>query len=226
MNVTPEDIERIVSETLRRLGGADSAPHATVRETPVLRVFGSVVSLAEVEGRVERISEIVAPARAVITPAARDYLKAKGVAVTQLASETNATGAKTRLAIAVDDPRFDRAALSAALRRDGVDVQHLASSGLAQSVVELADTVVKDGVWGLLITDDTPAALCLANRRRGVRSGLANDAAEALRAVASIGANLLVVAPRGKAAYAVTRIVKAFCDAGERVCPPSYRDWL
>jgi ribose 5-phosphate isomerase RpiB len=62
-------------------------------------------------------------------------------------------------------------------------------------VPELCDAVALGGQRGILLTAETAAGLCLANRRRGVRAALANDFATVEAALQSVATNVLVIDP-------------------------------
>jgi hypothetical protein len=89
-------------------------------------------------------------------------------------------------------------------------------------VEELSDEVRKGGKLGLLITGATDVALCLANRRSGVRAVLGAEPQGVRRAVESIGANLLVLDLAGKSMFQQIKIVKEFTHPGPRSCPQAW----
>jgi hypothetical protein len=77
MNVTPEQLEWIVQEVIRRLRQADGqSPPAAASE---LRLSDRVVTLAALKDRLNNVSRVSVPAKAVVTPAVRDRLKQLGV---------------------------------------------------------------------------------------------------------------------------------------------------
>ena len=80
-------------------------------------------------------------------------------------------------------------------------IEQLARSGLASVIEELGDEVRKGGKLGLLITGAVDLALCLANRRAGVRAVRGAESECVRRAVESIGANLLVLDLAGKSLF-------------------------
>ena len=87
------DVERVVRQVLAgmRSGAASAAPAASGSE---LRLTKKVVSLADVEGRLHDVTQVVVAGGAVLTPAARDELKKYAVtiasAVPVVASDSSA----------------------------------------------------------------------------------------------------------------------------------------
>ena len=77
MTLSEEQIEWIVSEVLRRLGVAgDERSSSPVSE---LRIIERVVTLRSIEGRLSEVKRVVVIPRAVVTPAAKDELKARKI---------------------------------------------------------------------------------------------------------------------------------------------------
>ena len=71
MTATPEQLEWIVQEVIRRLRQGDGTPHAAGGE---LRLSDRVVTLAALKDRLNNVSRVSVPAKAVVTPAVRDEL--------------------------------------------------------------------------------------------------------------------------------------------------------
>jgi hypothetical protein len=88
MTFTPEQVERIVLEVIRRLDllSTDSAGVAVGEQTGVapskhssttaeLTISDKVITMRSVEGRLAGIERLVVAAKAVVTPAVKDELK-------------------------------------------------------------------------------------------------------------------------------------------------------
>ena len=67
---------------------------------------------------------------------------------------------------------------------------------------------------GNLITDIPAAAVCLANRQRGVRAALGYSLAAVSEAVNMIAANLLVIDPRSRSLHEMRRFTRELVRAG------------
>ena len=76
MTVTPEQLEWIVQEVIRRLRNSDGANPPAAGE---LRLSDRVVTLAALKDRLSSVRRVVVPAKAVVTPAVRDELKARQI---------------------------------------------------------------------------------------------------------------------------------------------------
>jgi hypothetical protein len=80
MTFTPEQVERIVLEVIRRLDLLNLSPQreqAVVERsitTLELKLTDKVVTLRSVEGRLAGIERLVVAAKAVVTPAVKDEL--------------------------------------------------------------------------------------------------------------------------------------------------------
>ena len=86
---------------------------------------------------------------------------------------------------------------------------------------ELAEQVVLGGSKGLLFTDKPAAAVCLANRTRGVRAVAAHGVDDVETDAASVAANLLVIRPAGRSTWEQLQMTKTFL-ASRAACPS---DW-
>ena len=79
MNLTEDQIERIVQEVIRRL---TSAGHTIgVRSATELAVDDRVISLAKIEGRLSGVSQLVVRKKAVVTPSVKDELRQKNIEI-------------------------------------------------------------------------------------------------------------------------------------------------
>ena len=227
MAVVAEEIERLVREAIA--GGATNAEQivgkvlakvqATNASQGVLTISARVVTLAELEGRLEGIRQLVVPAQAVITPAARDLLRQRQIDISYAVPAKAALRPRLPLVVGTAETNYDATSLVQAVAREGKTVERLAQTGLVQVVRELGDEAVKGGKLGLLLTNETAAALCLANRRAGVRAVAATSVAATPRAVRKVGANVLVIDPVGRGAFEMQRIVSQFVAGAPYACP-------
>lgn len=102
------------------------------------------------------------------------------------------------------------------LTQQGISTERLAQCGLLAVVDELVDAVVRGGAVGVLLTRQTAAALCLANRTRGVQAVLATSVEVIRGARTTLAANLLVVDPKGKAAHELAGMIRACATLAPR----------
>lgn len=232
MDYAAENIEWIVREVMRRLGSGTAAVHAGEQTMPdeaaasdrQLRVAGHIVTLADVADRLDGIATVAVPPRAVVTPSVRDLLRQRGIALARTgggAANGAATPARRPLVVGVAAEAMNLAALWQSLAAAAIAYEQVPRVGLVTVVVELTDRLARGGERGLLVTDQVTAALCLANRNRGVRAAVGGDRATVDEAMQAVGANLLVLDPRGKSTFHLRGALERFAK-GAGDCP----EWL
>jgi hypothetical protein len=72
MNISPEQLEWIVQEVIRRLRSLDAEKPAAGGE---LRLTERVVTMSTLRGRLASARRVIVLSRAIVTPAVRDELK-------------------------------------------------------------------------------------------------------------------------------------------------------
>lgn len=235
MAVVAEEIEKLVREALARSGSANGAANVErivsevldrlQAKTPSLReltLASRVVTLAEVKGKLEGIKQLVVPAKAVITPAVRDLLRQKRIDIGYALPGKAAAKPRLSLVVGAAGTKYDAAGALRAAAREGVTIERLARTGLAQVVGELCDAASKGGKLGLVLTSETAAVVCIANRRPGVRAAAAASVAATPRVVRSVGANLLAVDPAGRTMFEMQRIISQFVAGAPYACPAEF----
>lgn len=216
-------IERIVRQVLRELDSA-RVESATPAETNGQLVLSArVVSLAELKDRLKGVSRVVVPRGAIFTPAARDELKQRNVAIASSVaagqgSKTVGTG-KAALVMGVAEATYEPTALKDMLTRDGIQLELLLARGLIDAVDRLCEAVSDGTGLGLLLTGQVAAAACLANRKAGVRAAASTSVESTAAAVASLAANLLVVDPAAKSVFELRQMTRQLVAGGPKPCP-------
>lgn len=215
MNVTADEIERIVRDVMSRLAGERTSvakPGTDKKVEPEKKIEAEkkvevappanelvlearVISLAEVQGHLSGMVRVSVAERAIVTPAVRDLLREKKVPLVRRAAGAKAGAASVgrTIVVAAADAKFEIGGLVRELRGLGCKVEQLAQAGLAGAVREMADEAAKSGAVGLLVTEEPEAALIALNRRAGVRAVGGDDAATIERAGRAVGANVFVV---------------------------------
>jgi ribose 5-phosphate isomerase RpiB len=229
---TDDQLEQIVNAVLaqldKRADGGDSSSSsqqaASSAGSGELVISDKVVSAATLAGRLANVQRLIIPARAVVTPSARDLLKEKNVTLVRSLKSTSPTS--VRVALGMAGVKYDVEGLVRLLRQHGIDVTQLPTVGLAQLTAELAKDVSKAEKLGVLLTDNVAAALCIANRQRGVRAATAGNRGEVNDIVRGIGANFLVIDPMRRSPLELQRIVEAFVTAPARQCPAELKSAL
>jgi hypothetical protein len=183
-----------------------------------LVVSSRVVTMNELTGRLDSARKVVVSREAVVTPAVRDELIRRGIALV-VADSANGRPAAVRLAIITTGTDFEPATLMAGLAREGLKVEHTALDCLIASADTLAAELAKSGTLGVLLTRHTSAGMCLANRLRGVRAVTGCEAPAVASAAAAVGANLLVADPQAGTFFQLKQMITEFCRFGVRPCP-------
>jgi len=233
------DVERVVREVLAELGiapavgeGEKANPKRPGTAVPgeldkhdpsELAVDARVVTMDAVLGRLATVRRLVVSRQAVVTPAVRDELLRRGIALGYAESANGHAPAETRLVMIVSGADFDPAGLVAVLGREGVKVECSASDCVIAATDQLAAEVARPDTLGMLLTQHVAAGLCLANRLRGVRAVTGVEAPTVTAATAAVGANLLVVDPLAGSFFPLKQMVTEFCRGGARPCPNIFR---
>jgi len=240
MELSAAEIERLVRDVMSRLqADVGPPPKANENNTGSLlsagekvspgrmkglqSIAGSVISLADVEGKLTNVTALAVGPRAVVTPAVRDLLRQRKIELVRDEAVARRTGSndvatKPNIAVAVAAKSYAAGRLVERIRRDGYAVQQLAQAGLAAAVRELGDEAAKGGTRGLLITEDADLAVIALNRTRGVRAIAGEDVAATARATGAVGANVLVVDPQRKNDFLIERLTKVWLTAKPTTC--------
>jgi hypothetical protein len=236
------DIEGVVREVLAELGLAPNGDAAAPEQANVvssrsndepdesreLVLTGRVVTLGEIEGRLDGVCRMTVPTRSVVTPAVRDELRQRDILLTfaSASGETVATGNDTKLVVVAVGTSFDPESLSEMLGSEGVEVTTEQCNCLIRATDQLGHGLAQPDTLGMLVTKHTAAGLCLANRHPGVRAVLGLDAATTASGIAAVGANLLVVDPGNTGPFQLKQLASQFCRGGPAVCPEVFADRL
>lgn len=241
------DIERIVREVLAEMGGMLGgrapvketkpvsavptpvpAPSAAMARTPEpspgdLAIDARVVTMEAVTGKLGGVRRLRVVRGALVTPAVRDELLRRGIALEFGSTAGAPAPAQRRLTLITVGGSFDPAMLMAGLKREGVEVEHVSLDCLMLASDRLAADVASPDTLGLLLTRHTAAAMCLANRLQGVRAVQGCDAPSVATAAAAVGANVLVASPKAGTFFQLKQMVSEFCRAGVRACPDVFQ---
>jgi len=230
MAETPLDIDRIVREVVARLGLEPAVEKDGAMPQPQgngeLVITGRVVTLSEVEGRLESVRRLVVPHRAVVTPAVQDELQRKNVTLTYASPTAGREEVGIRLALTTAGKRIDRTWLVRELGKESIRVEPHEFDCLIEATDRLAAEVIRPDTLGLLLSRHAAVGLCLANRHAGVRAVSGADAGAVSDAVDEVGANVLVIDPTAGSLLQLKHIVTGFCRGGIRPCPEALEERL
>lgn len=196
------------------------------RDNGELIVSSRVITMMEVSGRLDGVRRVVVARGTIVTPAVRDELIRRGIALSFADSPNGKVAPAVRLAMISTGTDFDPTALVAGLTREGLTVENSTLDCLIASTDQLAAEVAKGDTLGVLLTRHTAAGLCLANRLGEVRAVAGGDASAVAAAAAAVGANLLVVDPLAGTFFQLKQVVTEFCRGGIRPCPAVFRTRL
>jgi hypothetical protein len=227
MAIGPTDIDRLVREVLAALDGdaagplpdGESKPTSCTQESgDALVVTARVVTLSELNGRLDSIRRLHVDRKAIITPAVRDELSRRKITLDFVTPACDSTG-QLRLVAVASGKSIDPEAFFRGLSLDDVEMVRRTFDCAIESVEHLAGEVAKQNTLGLLLTRHVAAGLCLANRKPGVRAVTGADAKSVAAAADAVGANLLLIDPSGGNLFRLRQAVTAFCSGGVRTCP-------
>ncbi len=196
-----------------------SQPHETKGCNGDLVLDQRVVTMNDVLGRLNAVRRVTVVRDAIVTPAVRDELLRRGIALGHSDACGGRPVASARLIILTIGTKFDSAALAAGLARENLKVERAASDCVIAAVDQLAAETARPDTLGVLLTPHTSAALCLANRLPGVRAVTGRDAPTAATAAAAVGANVLAIDPEMGTFFQLKQIITEFCRCGVRACP-------
>ena len=249
MKFGPEQIDCVVEEVVQRLrglsaggaftSGSDQQSREPENQDPpreMLTIGAHVVTLVELDGRLQGVKEVAIGPRAIVTPAVRDELRRYKIQIKRMAAGQMATGQtqehgkhfnqclnQPSLVVAVCQSGNARQEWLERLGQQGMDRRPLADPCLVSLIEQIAPLVVDEKRLGMVVTDKTAPALCLANRQPGIRAILARSEKTIQHDARSVGANLLVLSPSGRSSYQLERLALAFQREGQSGCPEEYR---
>lgn len=207
---------------------SDGRPLARIVSTREgeLVVTSRVVTLSEVEDRLDGVRRLVVPPKAVITPAVRDVLAERRI---QLARAAMSAGGDTKnggagvtvllLGSRVSEEQIQRLFTGAAVtpQCERYDCLIRATDRAAEGI--------RSGARTIIVTQHLAPAVCLANRHAGVRAVAGRDAPTLASDAAAVGANVAVIDPSA-GLFALKRSALAFLEQGPWECPEAFRERL
>jgi len=232
MTQIPLDIERVVREVLAELKRAPATQEpVAAAQTPKpvngeLVLSTRLVTMEEIGERLGGIRRVVVGPQAVVTPAVRDALRQRNIALSRALPAKNTSAATLRLVVVAARTKLDPKLLASTLQSEGIEVQCHKTDCILAATDKLAGELAKGDALGLLLTPHTAAALCLANRLAGVRAVLGSNANSAEADLSAVGANLLVVDPQNVSMFKLARMAGDYYRGGIRPCPEVFRKRL
>ncbi len=211
------DIESVVREVIRRLTNGSNGRTAGVgaderqnTDAGTMRLTQQVVSLAQLAGRLDGVSRLVVPSRAIVTPAVCDELRRNGIALQRDCERTEAVGetnSSWRILAGGYETGFDLRSLLAMKPAHRCDFELIETGELARLLQEIEGRLLTQRTLGLIVSSAPHLVACQANRSSTFRAAVVCDANEAAEARRTLDANLLVV--RDTSVYRLLQIVSS-----------------
>lgn len=194
-------------------------PPQSNRTPDDLVVAKRVITTADLPEHWNGIRSLRVPAGAIVTPAVRDELERRRVALRYLGpNEPSMAAARLRLEVVIHRQCVDENGIrSGGLKELGLNVVH------HECVIAACDAAARaardDQRPAVVATCYAAAAVCLANRIPQIRAITAADPAELETASSMVGANVLILDPTRTGVFGFHRLLKLFAAIGGRPCP-------
>jgi hypothetical protein len=234
MGLAQTDIELIVREVMAQLSQASTpaaaaSPLAAPPPTPVaqsndLVIDARVVTMESIAGRLNGTKQVMVPPGALVTPSVRDELRRRGIELRQECAVKKCKSLAPVLLV-VGRTSSDPGLAVQMLRQEGIDVKAESTHCLIRATEMLAAAVAARAL-GVLWTRHAAVGLCLVNRNANLRAVLATSVPVTAKAVAAVGANVLVIDPTIGTMYEKKQVLRAFCLGGIRECPEELKQGL
>lgn len=180
---TPEDIDRIVQEVIRRLVSS-----STAKSTTALHLSERVITLATIENRLNGIQQIVVARQAVVTPSVRDELRQKKIQLVQQDVPSQAQAGR-KLFFA----NLTGVGLTSVIRDTAYEFQTIQQETLDAAVRIMTNQLTVDSL-GVIATDQPEWAVCLANRNPDTHAFVGHNV-ECVRRAKTLNFNLMAMKP-------------------------------
>jgi hypothetical protein len=188
--------------------------------TDVLRWPGRVVSALELSRQLNGHRRLLVPLQAVVTPAALEELRARGIIMERESEPQESPAAKSW---GVGQDRMNPTVQSAleALERDGLHFYALPAGEKSTPALwarQIAASVAGGTCAGGVVFCHEPATVCcIANKVAGLRAAAVTSVAQLGRALRALAPNLVAVEMPGRTFFEVRQILREAC--GCRACP-------
>lgn len=194
--ITTQQIERIVREIVSRLNNGNAqvtqngSSEKTENQVGTLTLTEKVVSVETLGGKLDNVSQLRLQPKAVLTPAARDELRDKGIEILFDHAVATTTGRPDLILGTTDETNAQQ--LSDRLAQIGIKTQLIHDNCARRLVANLTKRFSTTG--RLIVVADQPyTATCVANRNQNVRAAVVRDEAELKIVSKEISPNVIVI---------------------------------
>jgi ribose 5-phosphate isomerase RpiB len=217
MNSLEQQIDELVRKVLARVKSEQPVTKTDAKKTessdkPTNVLPFRVLGMKELESIGSIGSQVTVKRDTVITPAAKEWLKAKKIELrwgTGVGSneKSKAGTSAPQIVLGQTVKSFNAANLVQQLKQRGHATEQLASTGLKTLVEELAHSVARSGAIAVLVTDQTWNATVLANRHNGVNAAHCKDRIDAANAMKQVKVNFLIVNPVAQSSHSLINMI-------------------
>lgn len=207
-------IEQIVREVVRRLSAAGAAgqPARPVNDEvdpATTTLSGRVISLEQIKRVNPKSNRLRVLSDAVVTPAARDELKQRGIRLER--GQPQQAVSESNLLVAAVRTTWD---LHRWLKQTHLDVTETLENDCPDLTAEkLAAALAKKVSRAIVFTGEPALVLCRLNRHQGVRAACGQSVKTVQDANDCLSPNAIVLNPMGMGDYGLNGIVRAFVEA-------------
>ncbi len=215
MNTSNFDIDDIVKRILVDLTAKAETvikpialPEPIVVDEKELVVESRVLSLSELNGRIDSIRKITVSPKTVITPSVKDMLRKRNIEIaTKLPGNFSVAKKNSTLWLGVHSSISVSLRLSEQLKKN-----YGLTAATFDTLLELIDEAERqvETARGIALSNKSATALRLANRREKIRAVLGYDPKQTQADTAELAANLLVVDPGRVGDFRVMEIIKNY----------------
>ena len=235
MPIDDQLVNQIVAGVMQHLGetdpltSSDSMPSADQRETSAadigIGITENVITAELLETRLNGSSQMVIGPRAILTPAARDYLKEHGIRWSrgQVPNEQSAASVCRWAAVVVQSTAAVISAVQQVDQESGNCCKQELVGSDADAASEAVSLLCRGDADGVVVFANSAAAIaCRANRNLRIRAAVTNDVFTTKAVLRDMGANLFCVQPEGRSFIELRNLLRAVVSAGT---PQPPADW-
>jgi hypothetical protein len=231
MSAETQELEAIVRAVIERLLSTSAPISATAAsvtrpavpsppEDDAIGLSDRVITLASLEHFTNETRRVIVRPNAIVTPSARDELAKRGIEVVR--GETVPTKVKSQtssIVWTIGETAWDAGGIMNSLAPQMSGAREIVAETFPMRVAELAHEVADHDRLGIVFTEATAVALCIANRQAGVRAVHVHDLHELQSLETTLAPNVLVIDPREQGTFAMRRLVEQLIRQGDRPCP-------
>lgn len=214
----------VEAETMKQASAKPVAQRPTT-EAAQLKLTDRTITMGHIAGRLDGVKELLVPAGTVVTPSVRDELRKRQIVLRTANTQAADTAIRAALVLGVAGSLDRAGAAVAAVQAEGGAAERTDHDCVLEVVRQVTQAIAAQSRIGVVLTDRPAAALCLANRHKGIRAAWGVNAAAVRDAASLIGANLLVVDPAQHGVHELRAMIREFWG-GRHDCPDDYRQAL